>query len=59
MYAIELMGHTWRFVFFAIGVVLFLLSGIGFKPVGDRVHLVGLGLAAITFPTFWDLLSTL
>jgi hypothetical protein len=46
-------------VFFAIGLVLFVLSGVGFKPAGDRVHLVGLGLAAITFPTFWDLLAKL
>ena len=53
------MGHTWQFVFYAIALVLFVLSGIGFKPVGDRVHLLGLGLAAITFPQFWDLLSQL
>jgi hypothetical protein len=59
MYAIEVMGNTWNFVFVAIGLALFLLSGVGFKPVGDRVHLLGLGLAAVTFPTFWGLLAKL
>ena len=38
-------------------MIVFILSGIGFKPVGDRVHLVGLGLAAAFFPTMWDALA--
>jgi hypothetical protein len=57
--AIELMGSTWRFIFYAIALVLFIASGVGLKPGGERVSLVGLGLAALTFPLFWDNLATL
>jgi hypothetical protein len=57
MLAISLMGATPRAIFYIVAVVLFILAGIGFKPVGDRVHLVGLGLAAAFFPTMWDALA--
>ncbi len=56
---IELMGSTWRFIFYAIALVLFIASGVGLKPGGERVSLVGLGLAAFVFPLFWDNLATL
>ena len=59
MYAVATMGTTWKFVFYAIAFVLFLAGGLGFKPAGDRVHLVALGLAAFTFPILWDYMSTL
>jgi hypothetical protein len=55
--AISLMSATPRAIFYVIAVILFILSGVGFKPVGDRVHLVGLGLAAAFFPTMWDALA--
>jgi hypothetical protein len=57
MLAVDLMGATPRFIFYLVAVVLFILSGIGFKPVGDRIHLVGLGLAAAFFPVMWDALA--
>jgi hypothetical protein len=57
MLLVDVMGATPRFIFFLVAVVLFILSGIGFKPAGDRVHLVGLGLAAFTFPYMWDALA--
>lgn len=57
MLAVDLMGATPRFIFYLVAVVLFILSGIGFKPAGDRVHLVGLGLAAAFFPVMWDALA--
>ena len=57
MLAISVMGATPRAIFYIVAVVLFILSGIGFKPVGDRVHLVGLGLAAAFFPIMWDALA--
>jgi hypothetical protein len=57
MLAISLMSATPRAIFYIVAVVLFILAGIGFKPVGDRVHLVGLGLAAAFFPTMWDALA--
>jgi hypothetical protein len=53
------MNNTWSFIFIAIGIVLFLAGGIGLKPGGERVQLIGLGLAAVYFPTFWDLLAEL
>ena len=57
MLAISVMGATATAVFYVVAVVLFILSGIGFKPVGDRVHLVGLGLAAAFFPVMWNALA--
>jgi hypothetical protein len=57
MLAVDLMGATPRFIFYLVAVVLFILAGIGFKPAGDRIHLVGLGLAAAFFPVMWDALA--
>jgi hypothetical protein len=57
MLAISVMGATPTAIFYVVAVVLFILSGIGFKPVGDRVHLVGLGLAAAFFPLMWNALA--
>ena len=57
MLAIDLMGATPRAIFYVVAVILFILSGIGFKPAGDRVHLVGLGLAAAFFPIMWDAIA--
>jgi hypothetical protein len=57
MLAISVMGATPTAIFYVVAVVLFILSGIGFKPVGDRVHLMGLGLAAAFFPVMWNALA--
>jgi hypothetical protein len=57
MLAISIMSATPRAIFYVVGVALFILSGIGFKPAGDRIHLVGLGLAAVFFPFMWDALA--
>lgn len=57
--AIDLMGNTWQFIFYAIALVLFIASGVGIKPGGERASLLGLGLAAFVFPTFWDRLALL
>jgi hypothetical protein len=57
MLAISVMGATPTAIFYVVAVVLFILSGIGFKPVGDRVHVVGLGLAAAFFPVMWNALA--
>jgi len=57
--AIDLMSTTFRFIFYAIALVLFLAGGIGLKPGGERVQLVGLGLAAFVVPVFWDNLAGL
>jgi hypothetical protein len=57
LFAISNMGTTPTAIFYVVGVALFILSGIGFKPAGDRVHLVGLGLAAVFFPVMWNALA--
>ena len=57
MLAISQMGTTPAAIFDVVGVVLFILAGIGFKPAGDRVHLVGLGLAAVFFVIMWNALA--
>jgi len=57
MLAISQMGTTPAAIFDVVGVVLFILAGIGFKPAGDRVHLVGLGLAAVFFVVMWNALA--
>jgi hypothetical protein len=57
MLAINIMGATPTAIFYIVAVVLFILSGIGFKPAGDRVHLVGLGLAAAFFVPAWNALA--
>jgi hypothetical protein len=54
MFAISVMGATAQAIFYVIAVIFFLLAGVGFKPPGDRLNLVGLGLAAAFFPTMWD-----
>jgi hypothetical protein len=53
------MGNTWQFIFYTIAIVLFLAGGVGLKPGGERVQLVGLGLFAAFFPIFWDHLALL
>jgi hypothetical protein len=56
---IGLMSNTWYFIFYAIALVLFIAGGIGIKAGGERVQLVGLGLAAMIFPLFWDRMAAL
>jgi hypothetical protein len=57
MLAISQMSATAQSIFFIVALALFVLAGIGFKPAGDRVHLVGLGLAAYLFVLAWDSLA--
>jgi hypothetical protein len=54
MLAISLMGATAQAIFYVVAVIFFVLAGVGFKPPGDRLNLVGLGLAAAFFPIMWD-----
>jgi hypothetical protein len=56
---IGLMTNTWQFIFYAIALILFLAGGVGLKAGGERAQLVGLGLAAFVFPTFWDHMALL
>ena len=57
MLAISTMSTTVQSIFYVVGVLLFIAAGIGFKPAGDRVHLVGLGLAAVFFVLMWNTLA--
>jgi hypothetical protein len=54
MLAIGLMSATAQAIFFTVGLVLFVLGGIGYKPPGDRLHLMSLGLAAWIFVLAWN-----
>ena len=51
MFAISVMGATAQAIFYVVAVIFFVLAGVGFKPPGDRLNLVGLGLAAAFFPS--------
>jgi hypothetical protein len=57
MGAITIMSPTPRFILYLVALILFFLAGIGFRPLGDRVSLIGLGLAAAVFPFMWDSLA--
>jgi hypothetical protein len=58
MLAIEPMGTTVTFIFYAVGIALWVMAGLGLKP-SERMELVGFGLAAFFFPTFWSQLAAL
>jgi len=51
------MSPTASSIFYVVGVLLFLAAGVGFKPAGDRVHLLALGLAAVFFVVMWNQLA--
>ena len=57
MVAVSIMAPTPRFILYLVAVILFFLSGVGFRPLGDRVSLIALGLAAAFFPFMWDSLA--
>ena len=57
MLAISQMGTTPTAIFYVVGFVLLIAAGIGFKPAGDRVHLLSLGLAAVVFVLMWNALA--
>ncbi|HEY6317086.1 MAG TPA: hypothetical protein VI462_04265 [Acidimicrobiia bacterium] len=57
MLAISTMSPTASSIFYVVGVLLFLAAGVGFKPAGDRVHLLALGLAAVFFVVMWNQLA--
>lgn len=55
MLAVAVMDPTIKMLFFAVAVVLFVLTGIGIST--GRVGLLALGLASFVFPFFWDALA--
>ncbi len=57
--AISPMGNTAQFIFYTIGILLLISAAVGLKFVGERAALIGLGLAAIFFITWWGLLANL
>ena len=54
MLAISVMSPTAQAIFFTVGLVAFVLGGIGYKLPNDRIHLVALGLAAWIFVGAWN-----
>jgi hypothetical protein len=59
MLAISVMSATPTAIFYLVSLAFFVLAGIGFKMAGagERVHLVGLGLAAYLFVQAWNALA--
>ena len=53
--AVEAMDPTLKMIFYAIAVVLFVLSATGFER--GKVSFVAAGLAAFAFPFFWVALA--
>lgn len=57
MLAIGTMGATPTAIFYIVGLVLFVIAGLGMKVGKEGLNLLGLGLAAITVPIAWDALA--
>ena len=57
MLGISLMGATPTAIFYVVGVALLVLGGLGQAIFGDKLNLVGLGLAAIFFVSAWNAVS--
>ena len=55
--ALSPMSNTFRFIFVTIGLLLFIFSGIAWHSNRGRLELTALGLAAVFFPMWWDLLA--
>lgn len=53
------MGNTVQFIFYGVGIALFVLATIGQTIMGAKWALGWLGLAAVFFPVFWDRLAAL
>jgi hypothetical protein len=54
--AIETLNATAQWVIYLIALIIFGASAFGFEP-GGRLRLLGLGLAFLTFPLFWNNLA--
>ena len=55
MFAVAVMDPTIKMLFYAAAVALFVLAAIGFER--GKVSFVAAGLAAFSFPFFWDALA--
>jgi uncharacterized membrane protein YqjE len=53
--AVSALDPTWRMIFFAAALVLFVLGAVGYS--WGKLSLVSAGLAFFTFPFFWDALA--
>lgn len=53
--AVDAMDATLRMIFFALAVVCFALSTVGYTR--GKVSFLGAGLALFVFPFFWDALA--
>jgi hypothetical protein len=53
--AVNAMDPTLKMIFYAVAVALFILAAIGYQR--GKVSFLAAGLAAFTFPFFWDALA--
>lgn len=56
-FAVAAMDPTIKMLLYAAAVVLFVLAAVGFQR--GKVSFLAAGLAAFTFPWFWDSLAAM
>lgn len=54
MLAISAMGTTAQAIFYSVAVVAFVLAALGQAVFGEKISLVGVGLAAFVFVAAWN-----
>jgi hypothetical protein len=57
MLGISTLGATPTAILYIVGVVLFVLAGLGQAVFGEKISLVGLGLAAVFAVFAWNALA--
>jgi hypothetical protein len=54
MLALSTMGLTAQAIFFTVAVVAFVLAALGQAVFGEKISLVGVGLACFVFVAAWN-----
>ena len=57
MLAIDTLDATAQWIIYLGAMILFVLAALGVEPRGSKMSLLGLGLALLTFPLFWNNLA--
>jgi hypothetical protein len=57
--ALDQLGTTPTFIFFAVSLAAFVLAVVGIAVHEKLTNLVALGLAAFVFPYFWNAMAAL
>jgi hypothetical protein len=54
MLALSALSASAQAIFFTVAVVAFVLAGLGQAVFGEKISLVGIGLAAYVFVAAWN-----